>query len=171
MSTDNTTPRRDGAGPTVTHGSDSDRPEWLTALRTYIAVLAGGNLVWEAAHMPLYTLWREESMDKIVLYGLHCTGGDILIAVATLLASLLTLGHATWPSRRFWPVAAGTLALGLGYTAYSEWWNVQVAQSWAYSEAMPTLTAFDIGLSPLLQWLVVPAAGFWAVRRRTRSVW
>jgi hypothetical protein len=50
--------------------------------------------------------------------------------------------------------------------------NVYVRRSWAYSELMPAvpLAGYRIGLSPLLQWIVVPAAAFWAVHRfQTRA--
>jgi hypothetical protein len=40
--------------------------------------------------------------------------------------------------------------------------NIVARQSWAYSERMPmiSLFGFRMGLSPLLQWVMVPAAGF-----------
>ena len=45
---------------------------------------------------------------------------------------------------------------------FSEWLNVVVRASWAYSEWMPViaLAGQKFGLSPLLQWIVVPAAAF-----------
>ena len=45
-------------------------------------------------------------------------------------------------------------AFGLIYTAYSEWVNVYQIGSWGYAPDMPLV--FGIGVSPLLQWLVVP---------------
>src|SRR5205807_9351338 len=58
------------------------------------------------------------------------------------------------------------LILGVAYTAFSEWLNIVVRQSWAYSERMPLipLFGFRIGLSPLLQWIIVPATAFGLVR-------
>jgi hypothetical protein len=49
------------------------------------------------------------------------------------------------------------IAAGVAYTAYSEWRNVHQLGSWAYTSAMPLV--YDIGLTPLLQWIVVPALG------------
>jgi hypothetical protein len=31
---------------------------WLSALRAYLLTITAGDLAWEAAHLPLYTLWR-----------------------------------------------------------------------------------------------------------------
>ena len=49
------------------------------------------------------------------------------------------------------------------YTVYSEWRNTTVTMSWAYASAMPRL--FGIGLSPVAQWMVVPAVVFLWIRR------
>ena len=137
---------------------------WLSAIRRYLAVIAVGNLLWEFAHMPLYTLWWTGTAGEIVFAAVHCTGGDVLIATASLVLALIAVGSPAWPSERFLPVAVAAMALGLGYTAFSEWLNIGVRRAWAYSDLMPVLPWFGTGLSPLAQWLVVPALAF-------RSVW
>ena len=43
--------------------------------------------------------------------------------------------------------------------------NIVVCQNWAYSDLMPVVSVIDTGLSPLLQWIVVPLAGFWFAHR------
>ncbi len=54
------------------------------------------------------------------------------------------------------------VALGFGYTVFSEWYNVYRVGAWAYAESMPRI--LGIGLTPLLQWLVVPVAMLILVR-------
>ena len=54
-----------------------------------------------------------------------------------------------------------TLAFGIGYTIYSEWLNVNVRGSWAYSDLMPVVPVIETGLAPLLQWVVVPTLALW----------
>jgi len=62
------------------------------------------------------------------------------------------------------------VTLGLAYTFYSEWRNVVVRGSWAYSNLMPVIPALETGLSPLLQWLIVPIVGLaWARRTALRT--
>jgi hypothetical protein len=140
---------------------------WLQALRTYFAVVAVGSLTWEVLHLPLYTIWTTGSRGGQVFAAAHCTGGDLLIALSSLMLSLLLAGDRTWPHRSFTPVAGLAVALGVAYTGFSEWLNLFVRRSWAYSGWMPVIPiAGGIGLSPLLQWLVVPGVGFWAVRKR-----
>ena len=140
---------------------------WLSAIRRYLAVITVGNLLWEFAHMPLYMLWRTGTVGEIVSAALHCTGGDVLIATASLVFALVAVGSPAWPRERFRPVAVAAIALGLGYTVFSEWLNIEVRQTWAYSELMPTLPWLGTGLSPLAQWLVVPALAFRAVWPRS----
>lgn len=47
-----------------------------------------------------------------------------------------------------------TLVGALAFTAWSEWYNVYRAGRWSYTASMPTI--FGIGLSSLLQWLILP---------------
>ena len=130
--------------------STSARPDWLAALRRHPAAVAIGNLAWEFAQMPLYTLWRTGSPGEIAFAVLHCTAGDVVIAASSL-------------------VAAAAVAFGLAYTPYSEHLNL-ARGAWAYSEAMPTLPLLGTGLAPLAQWLVIPAVSlFRACRDRPRG--
>jgi len=140
---------------------------WLVALRVYLLTTAGADLFWEAVHLPLYTLWQTGSAGANIFAVVHCTLGDVLIALASLTIALILVGHCDWPARRFAKVAALTLVLGGGYTVFSEWLNVIVRRSWTYSSLMPivSLFGFAIGVSPLLQWVVVPILALYMARR------
>lgn len=140
---------------------------WLRALRTHLAVIAAGNLAWEVLHMPLYTVWTSGTWKEIAFAALHCTGGDVLISLASLTAALLLVGDAEWPRSASWPVLMITVALGLAYTVFSEWLNIVIRAAWDYSDAMPVIpfAGLRVGVSPLLQWIVVPFIAFAWVRR------
>jgi hypothetical protein len=124
----------------------------------YLPWLGGLNLAWEAAQLPLYTLWSEASAGTIAFSVAHCTMGDIAIGAAALIM-VLTLGReralSQWRWRR---IAVWTALACVAYTVFSEWNNTAILGSWAYSELMPTLkvAGIGIGLSPLMQWLVLP---------------
>lgn len=139
--------------------------DWLSALRRYVIASALLNLVWEFAQLPLYTIWHKGSVREIVFAAVHCTGGDILIASVSLLATLMIIGNGRWPHDRFHVVAATTILGGLGYTIFSEWLNTEIRGSWTYSDWMPTVPLIDAGLSPFAQWIVVPVFAFWWARR------
>jgi hypothetical protein len=119
-----------------------------------------------------YTIWTTGTAREQALAVVHCTGGDMLIAAASLLAALLLIGTREWPARGFGRVAVVAIILGVAYTAFSEWLNVSVRGSWAYSEWMPVipLGSARIGLSPLAQWIIVPAAAFLASRKTGRQL-
>ena len=140
-------------------------------MRAYLAATVALNLVWEEAQMPHYTIWNEGTAGSRAFAVLHCTAGDVLIALTVLAGALILVGNTAWPTRRAGRVTAVTVAAGLAYTVFSEWLNVEVRRSWAYSDLMPTLPPFGTGLSPLLQWLVVPGAvlclASWVGRSRT----
>lgn len=125
----------------------------------YLSAMAAGSLVWEIAHVPLYTLWLTGTGGEIAFAVLHCTLGDVLIAGITFGLSLALFGRA-WPERRLWPVAMLTIVFAVAYTVFSEWLNISVRGSWAYRDIMPTLPPFGTGLTPVLQWIVVPVIAF-----------
>jgi hypothetical protein len=129
---------------------------WIAA--RYLPWMLVLNLAWEAAHVRLYTLWQEAEAAYIVFSIVHCTLGDVLIGVAVLVVALTLIRAASiahWPWGR---VAAITSVAGVAYTVFSEWMNITLLRSWTYSKAMPTLelAGFEIGLTPLVQWLLVP---------------
>ena len=48
------------------------------------------------------------------------------------------------------------IILDAAYTVFSEWLNVEIRRSWSYTAAMPVVRFLGTGLTPLLQWLIVP---------------
>ena len=117
---------------------------------------------WEILQSPLYA--DESSALRYFLETrFHCTVGDVFILLFTFLVTSLVFRTRFWMEKtRSLPFVI-FVALGLAYTAGSEWFNTRIALSWAYSPAMPRL--LGIGLAPLLQWLVVPIVVVLAVRR------
>lgn len=111
--------------------------------------------------MPLYTLWEEGTANEIFFAIVHCTGGDLLIAMSALLGSLFLLDKDTWPKEPAISVYVVALLIGIVYTVFSEWLNVEVRQSWAYTEVMPVLPWIGTGMTPILQWIVVPTAAYY----------
>ncbi|MBI4184446.1 MAG: hypothetical protein HY521_10650 [Proteobacteria bacterium] len=141
---------------------------WLRALRRYLVFVALSNLAWEFAQLPLYTIWETGSPFDLAFAALHCTGGDALIALASVMLALFLIGDRTWPACGHRRVAALAVAFGVSYTVFSEWLNIEVREAWAYRDTMPVIPVIDAGLSPLMQWVAIPLAGFWWARRMPR---
>jgi hypothetical protein len=128
----------------------------LRVLGWYGGLVALANLAWEVAQLPFYTIWRDGTPGAISFAVLHCTAGDVLIAMASLAIALLVTGRPRWPATGAVRVGLVATALGAAYTVFSEWLNVSVRGSWAYAPGMPVLPPLGTGLFPLLQWLVLP---------------
>ncbi len=144
----------------------SNADVWRFVLVRYLPILAALNLLWEVAQLPLYTLWFEAPAIYITFAVFHCTVGDILIGTSALLSALIVTRARTLRDWRWTRIGGISIALGLAYTALSEWMNTAISAGWTYSEWMPILPFVPIGLSPLLQWLIVPAATLVLSRRR-----
>lgn len=142
----------------------------LKDLTRWTALSFALNLAWEALQLPLYTIGTTGTLRQVVFAVLHCTAGDTLIAGASFLAAGIALRTPDWPAARPRAGAAIAITSGMAYTAYSEWHNVYQAGAWAYAPSMPLV--FGIGLSPLLQWLVVPACTvlIFRTRRNARQI-
>ena len=121
------------------------------------------NLTWEIAHIRLYAIWAAADGMTIAWSLLHCTVGDVLIALAMFALAALVLWHADWPASRPWTGGIIVVIGAIVFTAWSEWYNVYRAGNWGYTASMPMI--FGIGLSPLLQWLILPPVMVSAYRK------
>lgn len=137
----------------------------------YAPALAALNLAWEAAHVRLYTIWSEEPLPRVAFAVMHCTLGDVLIGTGAMALALML--QQPGPLKR-WPFArigAAATGFGVAYLVFSEWLNVNVLQTWTYATSMPRirLGGFELGLTPLLQWLFLPGAAL--LLARDRAAW
>jgi hypothetical protein len=155
----------------MTAWGPSTRSDWLTTIRCYLLASAAGHLIWETAQLPLYTIWRTGTTRDLATAVVHCTLGDLSISLVTLSLALVLIGSSDWPARQFAAVFVTVVVLSVSYTVYSEYMNTIVRQSWAYGPSMPTLPLVGTGLSPLLQWLIVPSLAFvWSGRTRPHAL-
>jgi hypothetical protein len=137
------------------------RTNWPGVLRRYLLASLALHAFWEIAQLPLYTIWSTGTVQQRWFAVFHCTLGDVMIAGLALMVALAVLGRASWPDEGSRIVWLATLFLGAGYTIYSEWLNVSVRGTWAYSTLMPKLPIVGTGLSPLLQWIIAPTLSQW----------
>jgi hypothetical protein len=124
------------------------------------------NLLWEIAQLPFYAFAPSIGPLEIAWAVVHCTAGDLGIALGSFGAATLATRDLEWPVRRPWLGLAVALGVGLVWTIQSEWQSVYVRGVWAYASSMPTISG--IGLLPILQWLVLPSLVLLAIRHRYR---
>jgi hypothetical protein len=118
---------------------------------------------WEVVHSYFYTM-KEADFNTMLYDWLHCTGRDVMLTLGSFwLVSLIS-----WNRRWFLGLnklnVAGFVMAGVIYTFFSERLNVYVFKSWSYNEAMPIIPWFKVGLTPILQWLIIPPVVIFVVR-------
>ena len=129
----------------------------------YLALATALNFVWEMAQLPLYTIWAAAPLRESLFAVVHCTAGDLLISGAAL-ALAVVVGGRNWPKENLVRVSALAVGFGVAYVVFSEWLNVDLRGTWAYTPAMPRLPWIGTGLAPLAQWFIVPIAAYLALR-------
>ena len=88
--------------------TDAHAPSWLAAIRRYLLLIAGANLVWEVAQLPFYTIfseWLNTSVrgswtysDLMPVVPVIGTGLAPLLqwCVVPTLAQWIAVGRAPW---------------------------------------------------------------------------
>ena len=122
----------------------------------------GLNVLWEFAQTPLYRD-ADREWQYLLWSRFHCAVGDVLILLGAYWATALVFRDRQWPWHR---PSAGILfvTIGIGYTVFSEWLNTSLRSSWQYADEMPLV--LGIGLTPILQWIILPVALLLLIRQR-----
>lgn len=120
------------------------------------------NLTWEIAQARLYTIWAEADGLSLAWALLHCSLGDVAIALAMFAMTGIALWRADWPASCPWKGGAAAVIGAVAFTTWSERHNVYHTGAWSYTSDMPTI--YGIGLFPLLQWLIIPPTMVMAYR-------
>ena len=142
----------------------------LTCVVRYLAFVACANLGWEALQMPFYTLWQAGAPAAIAANVVVCTAIDTLIALGALTMAILLFRGSAWPAHGYSQIALAAGVFGIAYTIASERVNVEILSTWAYSEHMSVVPLVDVGVTPIIQWIVIPIAAFWWARPRRRTL-
>jgi hypothetical protein len=124
-----------------------------------IIIISSGfflNFFWEVIHTSFYTL--KESPFKILLSAwLHCAWVDVIITTGAFWLVSLLCRSRRWFLRLSQVNFLGFILIGLIYTFISEWANVHIFNTWVYNESMPMIPWARVGLTPILQWVIVPS--------------
>jgi len=131
----------------------------------YLAALTLGlHYMWELGQARLYRNFEGVSFMRHAFRCSWSSLGDVLIAAIGYLVAALLTRDLWWALKGTWPgtATAAWLATGEAITIGVERWALD-SGAWVYGPSMPTV--LGIGLSPLLQWLLVPAATLLLFRR------
>lgn len=127
------------------------------------------NFPWEVLQAPLFEGMAAAPHSAVIRACSQATLGDAVILLLAHASVVVVTRRRRWVFAPSWRDVAGFVAVGVGITAVIEWLATRGhwAQTWAYSSAMPVIPGVGIGLSPLLQWVIVPPIVLWFARRQT----
>ncbi len=139
----------------------------LEAPETNVAIFAFLlNLTWEFAQVPLFAGMSSAEHWRAILVCGRATLGDVCISLVAFWAVAACTRARSWVLRPAVRQVSGFVAVGVLITMVMEWLATQVLGRWSYGEAMPVIPLLEVGLSPLLQWIVLPPIVLWLVRRQ-----
>lgn len=124
------------------------------------------HFAWEMGQGALFATMDRLPFWTATAWCARAAGWDVVISAAAYLAAAPAARRFLWIRERAWWAFAIYFAVGLGVTIAIERWAIDVGR-WRYRDAMPAIDG--IGLTPLLQWIVVPAAILVVVRWLTRA--
>ena len=134
------------------------RSHWLSAFTAFFGGSFLLHLLWENLHAPLYAGFTSYREHFWICF--KAAGGDFLFMLIIYVALAVVHRDPFWPANRLayehpatWiitPFVGALLAVGF------ELWAVYVDHRWQYAETMPLIPVLLIGLTPVLQMIVVP---------------
>lgn len=153
--------QRDGRQSAVnSRRSLSNAPELLVALFSFLL-----HFVWEFLHVPTYAGMAEMTHWQGVKLCTSATIGDVGFALTAFWTASLVARTRHWMGNQFALPVLVFLGTGIALTVGFEFYYTQVTHRWAYSDLMPIVPPIGTGLSPLLQWFVIPPIVLWLSRR------
>jgi hypothetical protein len=126
------------------------------------------NFAWEILQAPLFVGMAEMPHAQVTKACLQATVGDAVIMLFAYGVVSFVLRSRSWIlASKGWQLSL-FVAIGVSITAGIEWLATRGywMASWNYLPTMPLVPGTDIGLVPLLQWIVLPLLTVWFVRRQ-----
>lgn len=131
------------------------------------------NYPWEFLQAPFFEGMAVASHWDAVKVCTRATFGDAVIMLIAYWSVAVAASDRWWfraPSR---VQMLGFIAAGVIITVAIEHFATQSmdqAWGWRYADTMPTIPVVGVGLTPLLQWILLPPLAIWFVRRQLKAV-
>ena len=112
--------------------------------------------VWEFLQVPTCAGMAEMNHWDGVKLCTSATVGDVGFALTAFWITSAASRSRQWiAAPKVWHIAL-FVAVGIALTVGFEHYYTQVSGRWHYSDLMPLVPPFGTGLSPLVQWIVIP---------------
>ncbi len=145
------------------HGHDErdGRRAVTRHLAALVLITFALHFAWEMGHAKGFATMNELPFWTATVWCARAALWDTAIAAASYLAAAVAARNAWWPRTPRALLAVIYFAVGLTITIVVERWALAVGR-WRYEATMSTVGG--IGMTPLLQWMVVPAITLAAAR-------
>lgn len=124
------------------------------------------NFVWEMLQVPFFSGMTESQHWKAAKTCSVATGGDVAVSIVAFCLVAWLAGTRNWilhPTRLQFGLFIG---LGVFWSVAVEIVATKVLHRWAYSNSMPLLPGLNIGIVPIMQWILILPLVVWFVRRQ-----
>ena len=133
-----------------------DRSLWAVPEVTVAFLSFCLHFVWEFVQVPTYAGMADINHWEGIKVCLSATVGDVGFALTAFWLTALAARSRRWiADPAGWQLGL-FVAVGVGLTVGFEYYYTEISLRWTYSELMPRVPPFGTGLSPLVQWLVIP---------------
>lgn len=136
----------------------SGRAHWVCHACAIFVAGVGLNYVWEIAQAALYV--GMVSFETVLWHCFVAALGDGVILLIIHASGWLVFGKPGWFFHPRVAAIAFLLGFGLAIAVAVEWAAIYWLHRWAYTAQMPLIPGLGIGITPVLQMLVLPAAIF-----------
>ena len=109
--------------------------------------------IWEMAQGGLFVGMQEQPFAQAAVRCFKATLGDLVITAVAFGSAALAVRRIQWPLVKSSVAPAVFILIGLVITIAFEHFALATSR-WAYAPEMPTL--FGVGISPIMQWIVIP---------------
>ena len=111
------------------------------------------NLIWELIQMPLYKN-ASYSLEHIAFCGLASIA-DAILVMLLFFGSAVIFKNLFWIQDKKWQQIIIVILIGGIGAVLGEMRHLSIG-SWAYADAMPIIPLLNVGLSPILQFMILP---------------
>ncbi|WP_306119275.1 MULTISPECIES: hypothetical protein [unclassified Roseitalea] len=147
----------------------ADRSLWAVPEVTVAFLSFCLHFVWEYLQVPTYAGMAEMPHWDGIKLCTSATVGDVGFALTAFWVTALAARSRRWiADPAGWQLGL-FVAVGVALTVGFEYYYTEVSLRWTYSELMPRVPPFGTGLSPLVQWLVIPLLVASLARRIVRN--
>ncbi len=158
-----------GGGTVAPPRAILDQPELNIAIFAFLL-----NYPWEFLQISLYAMPPDTLPWRVISRCSIAAVGDAVIMLVSYWAVVLFARSRWWILRPSALQILGFVAVGVFITIAIEYFAMHSDHpfwGWRYAPSMPVVPLVGTGLSPLMQWLILPPLALWFIGRQLDHLW